>query len=111
VDIRQIFPKVWFSREQPGDARASSIVNKTPLSYRAHQSMGGSPASHLPTLAAESGMRPEWFDDVVATHLVDPSALHDADFERFYGDRSRQLLDLVNSAMGKRNVFRDLADQ
>ncbi len=111
VEIRQIFPKAWFAREQPGDRRVNSIVNKTPLSHRANQSVVGSPASYLPTLAAASGMRSEWFDDVVATHLVDPRALHEADFERFYADRSAQLLELLNAAMGKQNVFRDLVDQ
>ncbi|WP_190817000.1 DUF262 domain-containing protein [Saccharopolyspora pogona] len=111
VDIRQVFPKSWFTRQQVNDSRANSIVNKTPLSYRASRSMTGSPASYLTLLAQESGMRPEWFDDVVGTHLVDPVALHDGDFDAFYSDRSKQLLELVNAAMGKRTLFRDLADQ
>ncbi|GAA3436937.1 DUF262 domain-containing protein [Kutzneria kofuensis] len=109
VDIRQIFPKGWFTRQRGNDRRANSIVNKTPLSYRAATSMNGAPASYLAVLAQESGMRPEWFDDVVATHLVDPITLRENDFESFYADRSRQLLDLVHKAMGKRTVFRDLA--
>lgn len=111
VDIRQIFPKSWFARQQSNDSRANSIVNKTPLSYRASRSMTGSPASYLTLLTQESGMRLEWFDDVVATHLIDPVTLREANFESFYADRSKQLLELVNGAMGKRTVFRDLADR
>jgi hypothetical protein len=111
VDVRQIFPKSWFARSRSTDRRANSIVNKTPLSYRASRSMTNSPASYLKVLAAESGIRPEWLDDAVATHLVDPQTLHDDDFEAFYADRSRQLLELVNSAMGKRSVFRDASDR
>jgi hypothetical protein len=111
VDIQQIFPKSWFSRHRVNGRRASSIVNKTPLSYRASRSMTGSPASYLTVLAQESGMRPEWFEDVVATHLIDPVTLREDDFEGFYADRSKQLLDLVNAAMGKRTVFRDLSDR
>ncbi|MFI6346417.1 DUF262 domain-containing protein [Streptomyces sp. NPDC050560] len=111
VWVRQIFPKGWFARHAPEDRRAGSIVNKTPLSYRASRGMTGSPAAYLKTLAAESGIRSEWFDDVVATHLIDPQHLHEGDFERFYADRSRQLLELVNTAMGKRSVHRDASDR
>lgn len=110
VDVRQIFPKGWIAKNASAQsAKANSIVNKTPLSFRASRSLVGSPAVYLKSLTLESGMRPEWFDDVLATHLIDPSALHEADFERFYENRARQLLDLVKSAMGKRTVFRDTA--
>lgn len=68
--------------------------------------MTGAPSSYLKPLILESGMRPEWFDDVITTHLIDPSALHDGDFDRFYENRAKQLLELVRSAMGKRTVFR-----
>ncbi|HEY5834868.1 GmrSD restriction endonuclease domain-containing protein [Streptomyces sp.] len=111
VGVRQIFPKGWFTRNRPADKRANSIVNKTPLSYRASRNMTGSPASYLKSLAAESGIRPEWFDDAVATHLVDPVTLREGDFDGFYADRSKQLLELVNAAMGKRTVFRDRSDR
>lgn len=111
VDIRQIFPRGWFAKNDPANAGwANSIVNKTPLSVRAGRSMTGSPPAYLKALMLESGMRPEWFDDVLATHLIEPSALHECDFERFYENRAKQLLDLVKSAMGKRTVFRDTAD-
>lgn len=107
VDIHQIFPKVWFTRNTANDRRGYSIVNKTPLSYRASRSLTGSPAHYLSVLAQEAGIRPEWFDDVIATHLIDPATLRRDDFDRFYVDRARQLLELVEAAMGKRAVHRD----
>ena len=111
VDVRQIFPKGWIAKNTSAQqsAKANSIVNKTPLSFRASRSLVGSPAVYLKSLTLESGMRPEWFEDVLATHLIDPTALHEADFDRFYENRALQLLDLVRSAMGKRTVFRDTA--
>ncbi|WP_436786722.1 GmrSD restriction endonuclease domain-containing protein [Yinghuangia sp. YIM S10712] len=109
VDIRQIFPKAWLARHHPGDRRGESIVNKTWLSQRAARSMTGSPEAYLQSLAIESGTRSEWFDDVVATHLIEPGALRTADFDKFYDDRSRQLLALVDGAMGRRTVHRDKA--
>ncbi|WP_405794733.1 DUF262 domain-containing protein [Streptomyces sp. NBC_01506] len=111
VDLRLIFPKTWIAKNYSAySARANSIVNKTPLSYRAGRSITGSPAVYLKSLVLESGMRPEWYDDVLATHLIESSTLHEADFERFYDNRAKQLLDLVMSAMGKRTVFRDTSD-
>ncbi|UIX35041.1 GmrSD restriction endonuclease domain-containing protein [Streptomyces sp. GQFP] len=112
VDVRLIFPKSWVAKSHPGYAsRVNSIVNKTPLSYRASRSMTGPPGAYLKSLMLESGMRPEWFDDVVATHLIDPATLHEGDFERFYTDRSKQLLDLVRSAMRKHTVHRGFAEK
>jgi hypothetical protein len=110
VDVRQIFPKAWFRRGNSQGLPTSSIVNKTPLSYRATMDMMGAPSSYLSTLIAASDMRPEWFDDVIATHLIDPETLRESDYKRFYTDRSRQLQDLVQSAMGKRTMLRDLSE-
>ncbi|MFE2022465.1 DUF262 domain-containing protein [Streptomyces sp. NPDC059499] len=107
VDVRQIFPKGWVQQRHGQSLPTNSIVNKTPLSYRAAQNMTGAPASYLSSLVAASDMRPEWFDDVIATHLIDADALRSNDYERFYADRSRQLQDLVDSAMGKRTMHRD----
>ncbi|WP_203779290.1 GmrSD restriction endonuclease domain-containing protein [Actinoplanes philippinensis] len=111
VDVRQVFPKSWLARNLPGESRGNSIVNKTPLSYRASKSLIGAPSAYLQLLARETGTRREWFDDVIATHVIDPSALHANDFYAFYFDRSARLVELVNDAMGKRTVFRDASDR
>lgn len=110
VYVRQIFPKTWFRRGNNHGLPTNSIVNKTPLSYRAAMDMAGAPSSYLSTMVAASDMRPEWFDDVLATHLIDPEALRENDYERFYRDRSTQLRDLVHSAMGKKTMLRDLPE-
>ncbi|MFE2297468.1 DUF262 domain-containing protein [Streptomyces sp. NPDC059445] len=110
VDVRQIFHKAWLRKGNSQDLPTNSIVNKTPLSYRAAMDMTGAPASYLSTMVAASDMRPEWFDDVLTTHLIDPDALRDNDYERFYNDRSKQLQDLVHDAMGKKTMLRDLPE-
>lgn len=109
VDIRQIFPKKWFAG-RGGDSRANSIVNKTALSDRANRNLVGAPSVYLPVLASESGSRVEWFDDIVATHLIDPVTLRNDDFDSFYADRAAQLLKLVTEAMGRSTVTRETAD-
>ncbi|HCA87289.1 MAG TPA: hypothetical protein DEQ61_18490 [Streptomyces sp.] len=110
VHVRQIFPKTWFRQGNSQGLPTGSIVNKTPLSYRAAMDMTGAPSSYLSTMIAASDMRPEWFDDVLSTHLIDPDALRGNDYERFYRDRSKQLQDLVHSAMGKKTMLRDLPE-
>lgn len=41
------------------------------------------------------------------THLIDVNALRENDFERFYEYRSRQLIALVEAAMGKNTLSRE----
>jgi hypothetical protein len=106
VTIRQVFPSSWVAQRVSGKARPDSIVNKTPISYLASRHMGSAPSSYLRTLAREVGSPEEWFDDVLATHLVDPAALRADDFAAFYARRYDRLLSLVEDAMGKRVVRR-----
>ncbi|MFD6390787.1 DUF262 domain-containing protein [Nocardia sp. NPDC060259] len=111
VDIRQIFPKKWLqSRNKEWVTPGNSIVNKTPLSERAAKNIVGAPSRYLPVLASESGTLDQWFDDVVATHLIDPALLRNDDFEAFYADRRSQLLALVESAMGQGAFLRDATE-
>lgn len=112
VDIRQIFPQGWVRRRRAGEDGfpANSIVNKTPLSLRAAQALNGPPGSYLDSLAAASDLRREWFDDVIATHLIDPHFLRTNDYEAFYASRAKQLEDMVYAAMGKRTILRDMTD-
>lgn len=108
VDIRMIFPKAWFQRAGRRDERMNSIVNKTALSYQTGQRMGSrAPTAYLDVLAREAGAPPDWLDDRVATHMIDPELLRAADFDAFFQDRTARLLDLVDGAMGKRAVRTD----
>lgn len=103
VDFRLVFPKGWFVRSSLKDSRMNSVVNKTPLSFRANRTIGTrSPATYLDMIARESGALKDWVDDLVSTHRIDPNTLRAADFDAFYRDRTDQLLALVEAAMGKR---------
>ncbi|MGW5420203.1 GmrSD restriction endonuclease domain-containing protein [Streptomyces sp. NPDC003943] len=111
VDIRQVFPKAWFEQNDMDVSRMSSIVNKTPLSYRALQAMGASaPSAYLPSFERHTGSPGDWFDDIVGTHLIDAKALREDDFEAFYRDRTARLLELVEREMGKATVREGASD-
>ena len=64
-----------------------------------------SPASR-PTTAWEAHR----LDQILATHLIEPSLLRADDFDTFILDRARQLLDLVEKAIGKAVVGRETED-
>ncbi|MFE2635171.1 DUF262 domain-containing protein [Streptomyces scopuliridis] len=105
IDIRQVFPKAWFTRHSADDARMASIVNKAPLSYQASQTIGAnSPSVYLAALEKASGISSDWLDDVVGTHHIDPGTLRADDFGAFYADRTQRLLGLVERAMSKAAV-------
>ncbi|MGH4029368.1 GmrSD restriction endonuclease domain-containing protein [Actinomycetota bacterium Odt1-20B] len=104
VDVHQVFPKSWVRRDLDEQYPASSIVNKTPLSLRSAQALNGAPSAYLEPLAAAADMRPEWFDDVIATHLINPKTLRAGDYVAFFEARSASLEELVYQAMGKRTT-------
>ncbi|EYT83905.1 hypothetical protein CF54_04640 [Streptomyces sp. Tu 6176] len=111
VDIRQVFPKAWFEQNGVDGTRMSSIVNKTPLSYRAMQAMGaGAPSAYLTAFERHTGSPGDWFDDIIGTHLIDAKALRTDDFDAFYRDRTARLLELVEREMGKAAVREGASD-
>ncbi|UQA92034.1 DUF262 domain-containing protein [Streptomyces halobius] len=111
VDIRQVFPKTWFEHNGMDSTRMNSIVNKTPLSYRAQQIMGTSePSAFLSSFERHTGSPGDWFDDIVSTHLIDSKTLRTDDFEAFYRDRTVRLLGLVEREMGKAAVREGASD-
>ena len=105
VTIGLVFPKGWLGKDKEKNARLDSIVNKTLLTSRTCRIMGGRrPSDYLVKLQNEAGLPPNWFDDVIATHLIDPKPLRADDFEAFYAARSAALLRLIQDAMGRQPV-------
>lgn len=105
VGVGLVFPKGWLGKNKEQSARLDSIVNKTLLTSRANGIMGSlRPSDYLVKLENEAGLPPNWFDDIIATHLIDPKSLRADDFEAFYAARSAALLRLIQDAMGQQPV-------
>jgi hypothetical protein len=112
VDIALVFPKAWCARHGVETYRQNSIVNKTLLSSRTRQIIGGqAPAEYLGRLETDTGLPGNWIDDIVATHLIDPKLLRANDFDAFYQARSAALLSMIESVMGKRSVSQQEAPE
>lgn len=97
VEITRIFPVEWCRKNGAKD-RYDSIVNKTLLSPRARQTIGKrAPSVYMQELQRESTLPAAWFDERVASHLVEPDHLRSDNFEAFFRYRSEELLKLIES--------------
>lgn len=106
VDIHHIFPQDWCKKQGIKPAVFDSIINKTPLSFRTNRIIGGvAPSAYLSKLikgdSTTPPISPTKLDDYLRSHLAEPAKLHGDDFAGFMEDRQRQLLGLIEQAMGK----------
>lgn len=104
LDIHHIFPRVWCENHGIGRERYDSILNKTPLSYKANRKIGGdAPSAYISRIQTEKqvGLTDDAMDALLSSHALDPALLRSDDFDRFVEDRRRRLVALIERAMGK----------
>ena len=102
IDIHHIFPKAWCATRKIPPHVYNSIVNKTPLTARTNRVIGGrAPSEYLPRLAHSAGVDEDTIGKHVSTHLVRADLMQLDDFNAFFADRKRALLDKIAAAMGK----------
>lgn len=108
VDIHHIFPKAWCNKHDVDDARRESIVNKTAISFDTNRSIGGrAPSDYMMALEKKAGIPGGQLDEILATHAINAGALRTDDFDGFFDDRKRQLLDIIGIAMVKPAIIDD----
>ncbi|EBL1410476.1 DUF262 domain-containing protein [Salmonella enterica] len=109
LDIHHIFPKIWCETNNISPAVYNSIINKTSISYKANRMIGGrSPAEYLSQIQThpQVGLENAEMDAILRSHFIEPSLLRQDSFEAFFADRKKQLLKLIEAAMGK-NISQD----
>jgi len=110
IDIHHIFPKAWCTKEKNDvdHARRESIVNKTAIDFATNRSIGGRPPSkYLPILQKKAPVSAARLDGILASHRIDPVALRNDNFDAFFDDRKRRILELISLAMGKPAIVDD----
>lgn len=104
VDIHHIFPKRWCddnSRRIPPKV-SDCVVNKTLLSSKTNRKIGSNaPSVYLPRLQEGAGIASERMNEILQSHLIEPALLRQDDFEHFFEARRKELLRLIENAMGK----------
>ena len=107
LDIHHIFPKVWCEAKGITLKRCDSILNKTPISYKANRMIGGKPPSeYLEQLQTHKSVQLDnrGMDSILMSHCLDPIPLRGNDFDKFVETRRRLLLDRISAVMGKEVV-------
>jgi hypothetical protein len=104
LDIHHIFPKDWCEKKGIPRRQYDSIVNKTPISYKANRMIGGSaPSAYLASLQSHTQVQldDDAMNDLLRSHHIPVEPLRADDFDAFYEQRQKELLGLIERAMGK----------
>lgn len=102
IDIHHVFPQKWCKAQGIPPSAYNSVLNKTPLSRRTNQVIGGdAPSVYLRKIEEKEGLSPETLDAFLRSHLLDPALVRADNFEGAMTARSAALAGLVSDAMGK----------
>lgn len=104
LDIHHIFPKAWCEAQQIPAKRYDTILNKTPISYKANRKIGGeAPSAYLSRIQQEKQVDlPDTdMNEILSSHALSPELMRQNDFDAFIEDRRQRLTRLVEKAMGK----------
>jgi hypothetical protein len=107
IDIHHIFPKDWCKTRGISPRVFDSIINKTPISYKANRMIGGkAPSQYLEQIRSHPQVQivPAEQDEILISHLIDPALLRADAFEASFAARKQALLQLIADAMGKTAV-------
>lgn len=117
LDIHHIFPRKWCESKGISPREFNSILNKTPISYKANRMIGGvAPSQYVLKIQNHSGFAnqkpeeaPEVFearkvkalDAILESHYISVEHLRADDYPGFIAQRREKLLSLIASVMGK----------
>lgn len=104
LDIHHIFPKAWCEANGIGPKRYNSVLNKTPISYKANRMIGGKAPSEY--LAQLQGHKTVLLDDsemneILASHFIEPTSLRTNSYDAFIDARRSLLVKQISEKMDK----------
>jgi hypothetical protein len=105
LDIHHIFPRAWCEAQGIPPRVYDAIINKTPISFKANRMIGGdAPSAYLARLQNHEQVQlgDEAMNAILEGHRIPTEALRADDFEVFYQQRKRRLLEIIEKAMGKK---------
>jgi hypothetical protein len=116
VDIHHVFPQDWCKARGIKPDVFDSIINKAPLSYRTNRIIGGvAPSQYIAKLEKGNDSTPsissQKLDGYLKSHLIKAVLLRTDNFEAFMEDRQKQLLLLIELAMGKSACAGNIAEE
>ena len=108
-DIHHIFPQKYCENVHIPRAKYNSIVNKTPILPETNRAIGGdAPSIYLKRIMKKvNGLTELELKARIESHLIDYNALASDDFDTYFVERAKQLLNLIENAMDKKVADRD----
>ena len=104
IDIHHIFSKQWCENNDIGPKRYNSVLNKSPISYKANRMIGGkAPCDYLKQLQGHKNVQLDdaGMDAILVTHNLDPAYMRTNDFDGFIESRRQLLVQRISEVMGK----------
>ena len=102
IDIHHIFPKAYCEKQQYPKVKWNSVVNKTPISYSTNREIGGvSPNTYLEKIEAKGEVSRDVLNSYIESHMVNVDFCRSNDFDSYFIDRAKHILDAIERAMGK----------
>ncbi|MAE69800.1 MAG: hypothetical protein CME06_04950 [Gemmatimonadetes bacterium] len=104
LDIHHIFPKDWCQKRSIEPRRFNSILNKTPISYKANRMIGGkAPSEYIQQLQTHKSVQLDdgEMDELLVTHCLDTGLLRNDDYDGFVEARRKTLVEHISGVMGK----------
>lgn len=114
LDIHHIFPRSWCENNGILKRRYDTIVNKTPISYKANRMIGNiAPSRYLQKLQNHPQVQIDstQMNQILESHYIPSQQLRTDDFEGFYQQRKKSLLNLISTVMGKKVVSETAEDE
>lgn len=97
-----IFPLTWCENQGIDAVYARCVLNHTPMGRRTEVVLSGyDPVRYLPRLQSKAVMDDDEFDEVLASHELDPQLLHSGDAREFFVDRRRRFVGMVEYALDR----------
>lgn len=102
-DIHHIFPEKYCEENAIPRKKYNSIVNKTPILPETNRSIGGNAPSVYTKriLKKVKGLSEDELCSRVESHLINYDYLVADDFDDYFVDRAKKILDMIEEAMGK----------
>lgn len=108
IDIHHIFPKDYCIKNSYPRSKWNSIVNKTPISYSTNREIGGvAPSLYLARIEKKGQVTGPVLDSYLKTHMINVTFCRSDDFNQFFIERAKNLLDMIEVATGKEIAGRD----
>ena len=108
-DIHHIFPEAYCEKIGIPRKKYNCIVNKTPILPATNRSIGGNAPSEYTKgiLKKVRGLTESELQNRIESHCINYNDLIHDDFNDYFVDRAKKLLDLIEGVMGKPVSDRD----